>query len=60
MTWIITPIVQPAHLKLKDGSVPNSVNLPLYDGPEGRYCPAKVYEYVEVSTHQHNAHTMCC
>ncbi len=38
---------QPAHLTLKDASVPVSVNLALYDGPEARYCPAGVYEYVK-------------
>eukprot|EP01128_Nolandella_sp_AFSM9_P006196 TRINITY_DN3129_c0_g1_i1.p1 TRINITY_DN3129_c0_g1~~TRINITY_DN3129_c0_g1_i1.p1 ORF type:complete len:627 (+),score=166.61 TRINITY_DN3129_c0_g1_i1:2-1882(+) len=38
---------QPAHLTLKDDSVPVDVNLDLYDGPEGRYCPAGVYEFVE-------------
>ena len=38
---------QPVHLTLKDPSVPTEVNLPLYDGPEQRYCPAGVYEYVE-------------
>ncbi|OHX14888.1 electron transfer flavoprotein-ubiquinone oxidoreductase [Chromobacterium sphagni] len=37
---------QPAHLKLKDASVPVSVNLALYDAPEQRYCPAGVYEIV--------------
>jgi len=39
---------QPAHLKVKDehAQVPLEVSLPLYDGPEGRFCPAKVYEYV--------------
>ncbi|MBC7908558.1 MAG: electron transfer flavoprotein-ubiquinone oxidoreductase [Rhodospirillaceae bacterium] len=37
---------QPAHLKLKDESVPVAVNLPLYDAPEQRYCPAGVYEIV--------------
>lgn len=31
---------QPAHLTLKDDSVPVKVNLELYDGPEQRYCPA--------------------
>jgi len=35
---------QPCHLKLKDASVPISVNLALYDAPEQRYCPAWVYE----------------
>ncbi|EYB83514.1 hypothetical protein Y032_0334g2847 [Ancylostoma ceylanicum] len=37
---------QPAHLTLKDDSVPEKINLPLYDGPEQRFCPAGVYEYV--------------
>jgi electron-transferring-flavoprotein dehydrogenase len=37
---------QPAHLKLKDESVPVAINLPLYDAPEQRYCPAGVYEIV--------------
>ena len=37
---------QPSHLVLKDPSVPTRINLPLYDGPEQRYCPAGVYEYV--------------
>lgn len=37
---------QPAHLTLKDASVPVAVNLKLYAGPESRYCPAAVYEYV--------------
>lgn len=38
---------QPAHLTLKDASVPVAVNLALYAGPESRYCPAAVYEYVQ-------------
>ena len=37
---------QPAHLTLKDASVPVRVNLATYAGPESRYCPAAVYEYV--------------
>lgn len=39
---------QPAHLKVKEdkASVPLQESLPKYDGPEGRFCPAKVYEYV--------------
>jgi electron-transferring-flavoprotein dehydrogenase len=38
---------QPVHLRLKDPAVPTEVNLPVYDGPEQRYCPAGVYEFVE-------------
>ena len=38
---------QPCHLQLKDTSIPTSVNLAQYDGPEARFCPAGVYEYVE-------------
>jgi electron-transferring-flavoprotein dehydrogenase len=38
---------QPAHLTLKNADVPVATNLALYDGPESRYCPAGVYEYVE-------------
>jgi electron-transferring-flavoprotein dehydrogenase len=38
---------QPAHLTLKDPSVPVNVNLHTYAGPEGRYCPAAVYEFVK-------------
>ncbi len=37
---------QPAHLTLKDPSVPIAVNLDRYDAPEQRYCPAGVYEIV--------------
>ena len=40
---------QPAHLTLTDSSVPVAVNLSTYAGPEQRYCPAGVYEYVEES-----------
>ena len=38
---------QPAHLTLKDPSVPVSINLAKYAGPEARYCPAGVYEFVK-------------
>jgi electron-transferring-flavoprotein dehydrogenase len=37
---------QPAHLKLKDPSIPVRINLPDYGAPEQRYCPAGVYEIV--------------
>tara|TARA_R110000765_G_scaffold2301_1_gene6748 strand:- start:337485 stop:339134 length:1650 start_codon:yes stop_codon:yes gene_type:complete len=37
---------QPAHLKLKDPSIPVERNLPVYAGPSARYCPAGVYEFV--------------
>ena len=37
---------QPAHLQLKDPSVPVDHNLAIYDAPEQRYCPAGVYEIV--------------
>ncbi|OYU25956.1 MAG: electron transfer flavoprotein-ubiquinone oxidoreductase [Burkholderiales bacterium PBB2] len=38
---------QPAHLTLKDASVPVSLNLAKFAGPEARYCPAGVYEFVK-------------
>jgi electron-transferring-flavoprotein dehydrogenase len=37
---------QPVHLTLKDPNVPVDINLHIYAGPEQRYCPAGVYEYV--------------
>ncbi|MDD9716748.1 electron transfer flavoprotein-ubiquinone oxidoreductase [Dinoroseobacter sp. PD6] len=37
---------QPAHLTLKDASIPVGKNLPDYAGPSARYCPAGVYEFV--------------
>jgi electron-transferring-flavoprotein dehydrogenase len=39
---------QPSHLLLKDPSIPVRINLARYAGPEARYCPAGVYEFVRV------------
>ncbi|OAI52468.1 electron transfer flavoprotein-ubiquinone oxidoreductase [Betaproteobacteria bacterium SCGC AG-212-J23] len=41
---------QPPHLTLKDASVPVKINLEKYAGPESRYCPAGVYEFVDLDT----------
>ncbi len=38
---------QPCHLTLKDPKVPVEINLAKYAGPEARYCPAGVYEFVK-------------
>jgi electron-transferring-flavoprotein dehydrogenase len=38
---------QPAHLTLKDATVPTAINFARYAGPESRYCPAGVYEFVK-------------
>lgn len=38
---------QPAHLTLKDAHVPVRINLDQFAGPESRYCPAGVYEYLD-------------
>lgn len=38
---------QPVHLTLKNDSVPVDLNLKIFAGPEQRYCPAGVYEYLE-------------
>jgi electron-transferring-flavoprotein dehydrogenase len=40
---------QPSHLRLVDDSIPTAVNLAVYGGPETRYCPAGVYEFVTES-----------
>jgi hypothetical protein len=38
---------QPVHLSLRDAAVPVAVNLHIYAGPESRYCPAGVYEFLK-------------
>ena len=38
---------QPCHLTLKDATIPVGLNLAKYAGPESRYCPAGVYEFVK-------------
>jgi electron-transferring-flavoprotein dehydrogenase len=43
---------QPSHLTLKDAAIPVQVNLARYAGPESRYCPAAVYEFVDDGTGQ--------
>lgn len=40
---------QPCHLQLKDASIPIAINLPQFDEPAQRYCPAGVYEIVETA-----------
>jgi len=40
---------QPCHLQLKDASIPIAFNLPQFDEPAQRYCPAGVYEIVETA-----------
>jgi electron-transferring-flavoprotein dehydrogenase len=43
---------QPIHLTLKNPAIPVEVNLAKYAGPEQRYCPAGVYEYVKTDAGQ--------
>jgi electron-transferring-flavoprotein dehydrogenase len=55
---------QPAHLTLKDITVPIGINLQTYAGPETRFCPAGVYEFVKDDQDedrlQINAHCKTC
>ncbi len=44
---------QPVHLTLKDASVPTKLNFAEYAGLEQRYCPAGVYEFVDLDTKPH-------
>ena len=59
---------EPVHLRLIDPAIPIARNLPLYDEPAQRYCPAGVYEVLEDSTggkrfqinHQNCVHCKTC
>jgi electron-transferring-flavoprotein dehydrogenase len=59
---------EPVHLRLKDPAIPISSNLPLYDEPAQRYCPAGVYEVLEDTSggkrfqinHQNCVHCKTC
>lgn len=44
---------QPAHLTLKDANTPVDINWEKYAGPESRYCPAGVYEFVDDAANKH-------
>ena len=44
---------QPCHLIIKDPSKPIPINYTIYAGPESRYCPANVYEYVAIDGQMH-------
>ncbi len=49
---------QPSHLHLSDPGMPEHLNLPRYGGPETRYCPAGVYEYVYADNNNDTAFTL--
>ena len=59
---------EPAHLKLRDASIPISVNLAMWDEPAQRYCPACVYEVISEEgkaprfqiNHQNCVHCKTC
>ena len=44
---------QPCHLTLRDAAAPVAINLARYDGPEQRFCPAGVYEFVDEAGQTH-------
>jgi len=43
---------EPVHLTLKDPTIPVAINLATYAGPEARYCPAAVYEFVKTENNE--------
>ena len=47
LSGVSHPENQPSHLLIKDPNIPVHLNLPAYAGPEARYCPAGVYEFLE-------------
>lgn len=50
---------QPAHLTLLDDSVPVNTNLNLYDGPEGRFCPAGKTIFCNLTIHRFKNLSYC-
>ena len=59
---------EPPHLKLKNPDVPIGINLPMWDEPAQRYCPAGVYEVISEDgkaprfqiNHQNCVHCKTC
>ncbi|CAG8637617.1 987_t:CDS:2, partial [Paraglomus occultum] len=43
---------QPVHLRVRDKKIPVERNLKIFGGPEGRFCPAGVYEFVDDEANQ--------
>ena len=50
---------QPVHLQLRDPAIPVAVNLARYAGPEQRYCPAGVYEFVDDEERRRHSRFSC-